>query len=65
MREISGKPEAEPMTESTGHFGHKAVCHQSIQRFQLGEEGSKGLLRGKFKRARWDDDFLYRLLEMF
>lgn len=29
------------------------------------KEGSKGSLRGKFKRAGWDDNFLYRLLEMF
>jgi hypothetical protein len=29
------------------------------------KEGSKGSLRGKFKRAGWDDQFLYRLLEMF
>jgi len=31
----------------------------------LQKEGSKGSLRGKFKRAGWDDDFLYRFLEMF
>jgi len=29
------------------------------------KEGSKGSLRGKFKRAGWDDDFLIRLLTMF
>jgi hypothetical protein len=29
------------------------------------KEGSKGSLRGKFKRAGWDDAFLLRLLEMF
>jgi hypothetical protein len=29
------------------------------------KEGSKGSLRGKFKRAAWDHNFLYRLLEMF
>jgi len=29
------------------------------------KEGSKGSLRGKFKRAEWDDGFLYRLLELF
>lgn len=29
------------------------------------KEGSKGSLRGKFKRAGWDNEFLYRLLEMF
>jgi predicted transposase YbfD/YdcC len=29
------------------------------------KEGAKGSLRGKFKRAGWDDDFLFRLLQMF
>ena len=29
------------------------------------KEGSKGSLRGKFKRAGWDDAFLLRLLELF
>jgi predicted transposase YbfD/YdcC len=29
------------------------------------KEGSKGSLRGKFKRAGWDDDYLFRLLELF
>jgi hypothetical protein len=29
------------------------------------KEGSKGSLRGKFKRAGWDDAFLSKLLEMF
>jgi hypothetical protein len=29
------------------------------------KEGSKGTLRGKFKRAGWDDTFLSKLLEMF
>jgi len=29
------------------------------------KEGSKGSLRGKFKRAGWDDAFLVRLLELF
>jgi hypothetical protein len=29
------------------------------------EEGSKGLLRGKFKRTGGDDAFLAILLEMF
>jgi hypothetical protein len=28
-------------------------------------EGSKGSLRGKFKRAGWDDRFLFKLLEAF
>jgi hypothetical protein len=29
------------------------------------KEGSNGSSRGKFKRAGWDDGFLYRLLELF
>ena len=37
--------------------------HMAINAMQ--KEGSKGSLRGKFKRAGWDDDFLHRLLEMF
>jgi hypothetical protein len=28
------------------------------------KERSKGSLRGKFKRAGWNDDFLYRLIKM-
>jgi len=28
------------------------------------KEGSKGSLRGKFKRAGWNDPFLSKLLEM-
>ncbi len=31
----------------------------------LQKEGSKGSLRGKFKRAGWDDDFLIKLLRQF
>jgi hypothetical protein len=37
--------------------------HMVINAMQ--KEGSKGSLRGKFKRAGWDNEFLYRLLEMF
>lgn len=37
--------------------------HMAINAMQ--KEGSKGSLRGKFKRAGWDDDYLFRLLEMF
>jgi hypothetical protein len=29
------------------------------------KEGSKGSLRGKFKRAAWDDQFLTSLLTAF
>jgi len=37
--------------------------HMALNAMQ--KEGSKGSLRGKFKRAGWDDEFLIRLLEMF
>jgi predicted transposase YbfD/YdcC len=37
--------------------------HMALNAMQ--REGSKGSLRGKFKRAGWYDDFLIRLLEMF
>jgi len=37
--------------------------HMAINAMQ--KEGSKGSLRGKFKRAGWDDGFLYRLLGLF
>ncbi len=37
--------------------------HMAINAMQT--EGSKGSLRGKFKRAGWDDRFLFKLLEAF
>jgi predicted transposase YbfD/YdcC len=37
--------------------------HMAINAMQ--KEGSKGSLRGKLKRAGWNEDFLSRLLEMF
>lgn len=37
--------------------------HMAINAMQ--KEGSKGSLRGKFKRAGWDHDYLFRLLELF
>ena len=37
--------------------------HMAINAMQ--KEGSKGSLRGKFKRAGWDNGYLYRLLELF
>jgi hypothetical protein len=37
--------------------------HMVINAMQ--KEGSKNSLCGKFKRAGWDDEFLYRLLDMF
>jgi predicted transposase YbfD/YdcC len=48
-----------------GHGPHNLAVlrHMAINAMQ--KEGSKGSLRGKFKRAGWNDDFLYRLLELF
>jgi len=37
--------------------------HMALNAMQ--KEGSKGSLRGKFKRAGWDDAFLTKLLELF
>jgi predicted transposase YbfD/YdcC len=37
--------------------------HMAINAMQ--KEGSKGSLRGKFKRAGWNDAYLYRLLTQF
>jgi predicted transposase YbfD/YdcC len=37
--------------------------HMALNAMQ--KEGSKGSMRGKFKRAGWDDHFLLKLLEMF
>jgi len=37
--------------------------HMAINAMQ--KEGSKGSLRGKFKRAGWDDAYLFRLLSLF
>ena len=41
----------------------RRLRHMAINAMQ--KEGSKGSLRGKFKRAGWDDGYLYRLLELF
>jgi len=48
-----------------GHGPHNLAVlrHMAINAMQ--KEGSKGSLRGKFKRAGWDDGFLYRLLDLF
>jgi predicted transposase YbfD/YdcC len=48
-----------------GHGPHNLAIlrHMAINAMQ--KEGSKGSLRGKFKRAGWDDGHLYRLLELF
>jgi predicted transposase YbfD/YdcC len=37
--------------------------HMALNAMQ--KEGSKGSLRGKFKRAGWNDEFLTKLLELF
>jgi predicted transposase YbfD/YdcC len=37
--------------------------HMALNTIQ--KEGSKGSLRGKFKRAGWNDDFLTKLLQLF
>ncbi len=37
--------------------------HMALNAIQ--KEGSKGSLRGKFKRAGWDDTYLTKLLELF
>src|SRR5487761_1757589 len=37
--------------------------HMAINAMQ--KEGSKGSLRGKLKRAGWNDEYLFRLLELF
>ena len=37
--------------------------HMALNAMQ--KEGSKGSLRGKFKRAAWNNDFLNRLLTLF
>jgi hypothetical protein len=49
-----------------GHGPHNLAVlrHMAINVMQ--KEGSKGSLRGKFKRVTgWDDGYLYRLLELF
>jgi len=48
-----------------GHGPHNLAVlrHMAINAMQ--KEGSKGSLRGKFKRAGWDHDYLFRLLELF
>jgi len=46
-----------------GPLNLAVLRHMAINAMQ--KEGSKGSLRGKFKRAGWDDDYLYRLLELF
>jgi len=48
-----------------GHGPHNLAVlrHMAINAMQ--KEGWKGSLRGNFKRAGWDDAYLYRQLELF
>ncbi|MGH9626315.1 MAG: ISAs1 family transposase [Bryobacteraceae bacterium] len=48
-----------------GHGPHNlsVLRHMAINAMQ--KEGSKGSLRGKFKRAGWNNNYLLRLLELF
>jgi predicted transposase YbfD/YdcC len=48
-----------------GHGPHNLAVLRHMVVNAMQKEGSKGSLRGKFKRAGWDDGFLYRLLELF
>jgi predicted transposase YbfD/YdcC len=48
-----------------GHGPHNLAVLRHMVINAMQKEGSKGSLRGKFKRAGWDDDYLFRLLEMF
>ncbi len=47
----------------SGPHNLAVLRHMALNTMQ--KEGSKGSLRGKFKRAGWDDNYLIRLLEMF
>ena len=46
-----------------GPYDLAILRHMAIDVMQ--KEGSKGSLRGKFKRAGWQDAYLIRLLRMF
>jgi predicted transposase YbfD/YdcC len=48
-----------------GHGPHNLAVLRHMVINAMQKEGSKGSLRGKFKRAGWDEGFLYRLLELF
>ena len=48
-----------------GNGAHNLAVLRPMVINAMQKEGSKGSLRGKFKRAGWDDQFLLRLLEMF
>lgn len=44
-------------------YNHAILRHMALNVMQ--KERSKGSLRGKFKRAGWDDAYLRRLLPTF
>jgi hypothetical protein len=46
-----------------GPYNLAILRHMAINVMQ--KEGSKGSLRGKFKRAGWQDAYLTRLLSIF
>ncbi len=46
-----------------GPYDLAILRHMAMNVMQ--KEGSKGSLRGKFKRAGWDDAYLRRLLAAF
>jgi len=48
-----------------GNGAHNLAVLRHMVLNAMQKEGSKGSLRGKFKRAGWDDAFLCKLLEMF
>jgi predicted transposase YbfD/YdcC len=48
-----------------GHGPHHLAVLRHMTIHTMQKEESKGSLRGKFKRAGWKDDYLFRLLELF
>jgi predicted transposase YbfD/YdcC len=48
-----------------GHEPHNLAVLRHMALNAMQKEGSKGSLRGKFKRAGWDGGFLFRQLELF
>jgi hypothetical protein len=46
-----------------GPHNHAVLRHMAMNVMQ--KDGEKGSLRGKFKRAAWDEAYLARLLSLF
>ena len=49
-------------------MGHGPAKHAELRQTAINaieKEGSKGSLRGKFRRASWNKNYLYRLLRLF